>query len=351
MCKTRTLIFLCLLSLTCGSAGAGQPEADWIRVGTFIDWPESLRGGAPEFDPLPVPAEAGGMQLTSFSTPVEVIDAVAVLEETPEVVLPVAGEFQAYSTARTWHLLPEGILYPSYLAGEREPRFASQWLWERDRGQIWEAALGGRLGLIRKGTPGPDGQGFQFDVEGGVLLRIDPLQESDPLEAADFRAGLIGTWRRERWRYKTGYSHVSSHLGDEFLLNNPGFVRRNYVRDSILFGTIYDVTPDLQVYGEIAAAVIVASGGAEPLELQFGAQYRPACPTGFRGAPFAAINGHLRQEFNFGGSVNVQAGWAWKARSTALLRAGFQHYNGPSMQWSFFDRYESLTGMALWYDF
>jgi hypothetical protein len=212
-------------------------------------------------------------------------------------------------------------------------------------------ALGGRLGLIRHGTYGSDAEGFQFDVEGAALGRINPNLDSDPLEGTDYRAGFLGTWRRGPWRWKAGYYHLSSHAGDEYLLNNPFFVRRNYVRDSLIVGCTFDVRPDFQIYGEIANA-LGCSGDAEPWEFQFGAQYFPAYPTGFRGAPFAAINGHVRQDNDWMSSVNVEVGWAWRGRQSAsLLRAGFQHYNGPAMQWEFFDRHESLTGFGIWYDF
>ncbi|WP_437187321.1 DUF1207 domain-containing protein [Planctomicrobium sp. SH668] len=251
-----------------------------------------------------------------------------------------------------WQVMPQGLLYHSYLAGTREPRTQATWLWDRDRGLVWEAAVGGRFGVLRHGTFGPDGEGFQLDVEGAALVRIDPEQESD-LEAADFRAGFVGTWKKGQWRWKAGYSHVSSHVGDEYLIRNPTFVRDNYVRDSLLVGVTYDFNPKLQGYGEFAYAV-GAGGLAEPVELQFGVQYAPALfvDTGLRGAPFAAIHGHLRQEFNFSGSVNAEAGWAWRGGQTNhLFRLGVQHYNGHSMQWSFGNRYESMTGMGIWFDF
>lgn len=252
--------------------------------------------------------------------------------------------------AHGWQILPDGLLYHSYIAGEKEPRFASQWLWEKDRGRIWEAAVGGRWGLVRKGTYGTNAEGFQFDVEGAGLVRIDPESEDD-LEAADFRAGFIGTWRQGAWRWKTGYYHLSSHVGDEFLIKNPTFDRRNYVRDALLFGAMYNINLDLAVYGEYAYAAN-SNGGAEPGEIQFGVEYSPMLPMWRRGAPFAAINAHLREEYNFGGSVNVLAGWQWRGmESSRTFRFGFQHYNGPSMQYSFVNRYESLTGMGLWFDF
>ncbi len=261
----------------------------------------------------------------------------------------VADPFQGRPTG--WQLLPQGHLYHAYLAGEKESRMASQFLWDRDRGLVWDTALGGRWGLVRNGTYGADNpQGFQLDMEGAGLARVD-MGERQDLEAVDFRAGIIGTWRDGPWRWKTGYYHLSSHAGDEYLLRVPTFQRINYVRDAVLVGSVYDVTPDFQLYGEIAVA-LNHNGGAEPLELQFGAQYSPLAPRGPQGAPFAAINGHLRQEFNMGGSVNMMAGWQWRgAAGEQLFRMGVQHYNGPSMQWELFNQYESMTGMGIWYDF
>lgn len=272
------------------------------------------------------------------------------LEETADPQVYSIPEERVYVTDSGWQILPDGLLYHSYLAGTKEPRFASQWLSDQNRGMVWEAVVGGRWGLFRHGGEGPDAEGFQFDVIGAAFVRIDPEEESD-LEAADFNAGFVGTWHYGRWRYKLGYNHYSCHLGDEYVLKNLGLTRYNYVRDSILFGTMYDITPELQIYGEMYVA-LGTGGGAEPFEFQTGVQYSPAQATGIRGAPFFAVNGHFRQEHGGNGSVNAQAGWAWRGgKSNRLFRFGFQHYNGPSMQWSFVDRYENMTGMGLWFDY
>ena len=320
-------------------------QKEWVRAGTFVDWPDTLTARELPFKPTP----------SQRATPVRL----ETVEFAEQAALPVPESARMSTLAQAppcddceiWQILPDGLLFPSYLAGEKEPRFASQWLWEKDRGRIWEAAIGGRWGLFRHGTPGTrGGEGIQLDVEGAGLVRIDPEADQD-LEGVDFRVGSVLTWRRGRWRAKGGYYHISSHVGDEFLIDNPGFPRRNYVRDAFLIALMYDVTADLQVYGEFAGAWN-ANGGAEPGELQFGAQYAPAQGTGFQGAPFAAINGHLRQEFSYAGSVNVVAGWAWRgAQSNHLLRAGLQYYSGPSLQYSFFDEYESLTGLGIWFDY
>lgn len=250
----------------------------------------------------------------------------------------------------TWQLLPPGLIYKSYLAGEKEPRFASAWLYEKDRGVVWDIALGGRVGIFRYGTPGTfRPQGWQLDFEGAVFPRIDPDEHHD-LEASDYRVGIPLTWSRGSIAIKAGYFHISSHAGDEFILRT-GFNRINYVRDSLVLGIAHYPSNDTRVYFEIGYAPGV-SGGAEPLEFQFGAEYSPVGIVCCGGAPFAAINGHLREEVNFGGSVNIEAGWQWRGSvSNRLLRAGFQYFNGKSYMYEFFNTHEELTGFGIWLDY
>ena len=183
-----------------------------------------------------------------------------------------------------------------------------------------------------------------------VVARVDPKAVSSPLIAVDFRIGLLSTWRFGSNAFKAGYSHLSSHLGDEFLLSNPGFVRLNYVRDSGIVGWTHHLTPEAQVYGEVAYA-FGHEAGALPLEFQYGIQYSPRVP-GVFGAPFGGINGHTRQDFGYETSINVVAGWQWwSEQSNHTFRVGLQYYDGPSMQYSFVNKHETLTGWGLWFDY
>ncbi len=249
----------------------------------------------------------------------------------------------------TWQILPDGLLYRSYLAGEKEPRFASVWLNDETGLSVWEVALGGRVGIVRYGTWGTvDPQGFQLDIEGGALVRLNPDINTD-VEATDFRFGLIGTWRDGPWATKWGYYHISSHLGDEFLLRNPGFPRLNYVRDSAIAGVSYDVTPTVRLYGE-AAYAIGNQGGALPLEFQYGVEYSSRQTTWW--APFAGVNGHTREDNDWKTSINIVGGMQFRgAQSQRRLRLGVQYYEGPSLQYSFAGRHERLVGTGLWFDY
>ncbi len=250
-----------------------------------------------------------------------------------------------------WQILPSGLMYRSYLAGDKEPRFQFLPMVNTKGGSVLETAMGGRVGLLRYGTyDSMMPEGWQLDMEGGVLARLDAERQWD-LQAADFRVGFLSTWRQGPDSFKAGYYHISSHIGDEFLIANPGFVRLNYVRDSLIVGWTHDLTLDLQVYGEIGYAFNY-DGGALPLEFQFGAQYSPTCATGFRGAPFSAVNLHIREDYNFATSINLATGWQWRGmESDHRFRVGLQCFSGPSSQYSFGNQHETLLGGGVWFDF
>jgi hypothetical protein len=252
----------------------------------------------------------------------------------------------------TVQVMPLGLMYRSYLAGVKEPRFASVWSHDDQLGHLWDAALGGRLGLLRYGTQDAVfPEGWQVDIEGGSQSRLDPRAHSNPLLSVDFRIGIPVTFARGRWQFKTGYYHISAHLGDEYLLMNPDAHRLNYVRDAMLLGVGCFVTERLRCYAETAFAVGVADG-AEPWEFQFGADWAPARDTGVRGAPFLAVNGHLREEVDFGGNLVLQTGWAWRRHPRgSLFRIGVQYYNGKSEQYEYYDRDEARFGWGMWADF
>jgi hypothetical protein len=138
-------------------------------------------------------------------------------------------------------------------------------------------------------------------------------------------------------------------LQDEFLFDNPGFVRLNFSRDVLVLGHSYYLTDQLKIYGEAGFAFL--SDISLPWEFQVGLDFAPSGPTGIHGAPFFAINGHIREEVNFGGALTAQMGWAWVGNRGKMLRAGVHYYNGKSNEYSFFDRFEQQLGFGLWHDF
>lgn len=250
------------------------------------------------------------------------------------------------------HVLPDGLLYRSYIAGPQEPRFGSVLLYDISaREWRWDAMLGGRVGLFRRDTPDfLDIDSCQIDLEGAAIPRLNPHLKMD-VESTDFRFGLLWTALRDNVSYKIGYFHVSSHVGDEYLLKNPMFERRNFVRESFVFGRSSQVSPEVRTYGEFAWA-FMAGGGAKPIQLQTGAEYAPIATSAKRGAPFSAINLQLRQEVGYAAGTNLMTGWQWKGPDSGrAFRCGLQYFNGPTNQYEFLRRYDNQLGLGVWFDY
>ena len=247
-------------------------------------------------------------------------------------------------------LLPDALIYPSYLAGMKEPRLATMWVKDDNFDWVWDATLGGRAGLIRFGTNDPVlPEGVQLDVEGAVLLRLDTLHGRDMM-ANDFRCGVPLTFGNKRWQWKFGYYHLSSHMGDEYTLRT-GEPRINYVRDSIVLGVARRFYRDWRAYAETAWAFFTGEE-TQPWEFQFGVEYSPISPAhGFRGTPFFAINAHVFQEMNYNGYLCVQTGWQWRGRSNHLFRIGLQYLNGHDDLFEYHKRVTNKIGFGIWYDF
>jgi hypothetical protein len=249
-----------------------------------------------------------------------------------------------------WEFLPQGFLYHTYWASTAEPRLATRAINDLGGLNSLDSQIGGRIGILRFGNPDAE-EGFQLDLLGGANLRQNTDTYDWDMTGTDYRYDIPLTYRRGSHAWKFGFYHVSSHMGDEFLNYHPSIARIDYYRNSLYLGYSYYVTPEFRVYGEIDYAI--RHDFSEPWHLQFGFDWGPVQPTGVRGAPFLAINGHLREELGFGGNVSAQAGWAWKGKGlgAGTLRTGLHYYNGGSPQFSFYRESEQQLGWGLWYDF
>jgi len=259
--------------------------------------------------------------------------------------------FQPWNDAApwAWQVLPNGLIYHSYLAGVKEPRIATQWVYDSHSKWTWDTELGGRVGVVRYGNDDDEyPQGWQLDLEGAAFPRLD-LEHQEDLTSVDYRFGVPLTYGWGRYQAKFAYYHICAHLGDEFLLKNLRADRINYVRNGFAWGNSYYFTKNLRVYAE-ASWSFDCDGGAKPWEFQFGVEYSPA-PAGLHPRPFLAVNGDIRQEVDFGGNICVETGYQWRSTANHLFRAGLQYFAGKSDQYEFFRQYEEKVGLGLWYDF
>jgi hypothetical protein len=249
-----------------------------------------------------------------------------------------------------WQLMPPGLIWHSYLASPIEPRLSAIFLDDVGADTKFDGTVGGRVSLLRYGNSADyRPEGWELDVEGAAFIRQDLTQNSD-VDGYDFRVGIPITYGWGPYQMKISWFHTSSHLGDEFMLKHPTFVRLNYSRNAVVWGHSLFLTEDIRVYGEVEYAYWV-DGGAEPWHFQFGFEYSPVV-RGWRGAPFFAVNGQLRQENDFGGPFTLETGWQWRPpHGGQRIRLGFHYQTGPSNFYQFFRDSEEQIGFGLWYDY
>lgn len=69
--------------------------------------------------------------------------------------------------------------------------------------------------------------GWQVGLLAGVFAQFNLDAPSSDLINADYIVGIPVSWRHGGWSMRVRLYHQSSHVGDEFLLENPGFNRVN----------------------------------------------------------------------------------------------------------------------------
>jgi hypothetical protein len=99
------------------------------------------------------------------------------------------------------------------------------------------------------------GDKLQIDLDGCLWAVFDPCTYSSPLMNADYYVGIHVNYAFENWSARGRVFHISSHVGDEFLLNHPHFVRRNPSAEYLDFFISYQWFNDLRLYGGLGAVL------------------------------------------------------------------------------------------------
>lgn len=108
---------------------------------------------------------------------------------------------------------------------------------------------------------------LQIGIEAGIwsVFNIDPhpnLIGGTELVNTDFYCGIPLTYAINQWSFRFRIYHISSHLGDEYLENNPNIVRTNPSTESTDFYVCYQLSEAIRFYG--GPGVILHSDDSYP---------------------------------------------------------------------------------------
>lgn len=137
-----------------------------------------------------------------------------------------------------------------------------------------DRVLGSSIGAVSFGTEYPfyrwhgvNFWGYQGDLEVSIegclyaVFNMNPhppsgVTYSHELINADYYIGIPLTYAHDRWTYRLRLYHISSHLGDQYMVDHPGVTRRNLEFEAVDLKAAYQLTDTVQLYGGIGDYVI-----------------------------------------------------------------------------------------------
>lgn len=180
---------------------------------------------------------------------------------------------------------------------------------------------------------------LEFSLEGGVWAIFDPMTFSAPLIDADYYVGFPLTYAFGNWAFRLRGYHISTHIGDEFLLNHPEFDRRNPSAEFLDFFVSYYVTQDIRVYGGIGCVLSQDDSfkcsrvyGEAGMEVRlFEIAYWDFCDRLY-GAPFMGMHFRYRGDYENHLDQTYVLGYEWGKFSglERRLRLFLEYHDGYS---------------------
>ncbi len=250
--------------------------------------------------------------------------------------------------------LPRGLLFAPLHADPRWPHFSAAYRGYRTNNL--SAAFAGNFGetfsLYRNRAPF-NGQ-WEFVLQAGVFSLFDLSAVSLDLVNADYNVGILTTYRSGGFSGFLRLHHQSSHLGDEFLLNNPQIKRLNRSFEEIDIKLSYEWFSWLRTYGGAGYLVHRYLPDVKPVTTELGVELT---------SPGSFFNGSIRPVCYMDFQVNERANWAIAQSLMAGLRFEnarignrqlqllAEYFAGPSPNGQFYTQHAQWFGIGLHFYF
>ena len=247
------------------------------------------------------------------------------------------------------YALPEQVLFAPLIADPRQPRFSLSYQRYAISGQKFAAAnvaFGEYFGLAADflGLPGNS----QIGLQGAVFALFNLSTPSSDLINADYWIGIPLTYRDGPWSFLARVYHQSSHLGDEFVLDNPTVARVNLSYEEVITLISYE-WEKLRIYGGGGYIIHSEPRLARP-HWQVGTEF--VQPHVVQGLDFiAALDAQSSRELGWAKSFSLQAGFQFKHRGNRRIRLMIEHFDGHSPNGQFFQERLRYNGIGLYFRF
>jgi hypothetical protein len=253
---------------------------------------------------------------------------------------PSGPAVEAEVPRRGLELLPKGLLFAPLIADPRWPHFSAVYQRFVEDGRLRNAAivsLGETFSLLR-GPIGERGGAWEVGLQAGVFSLFDLDAPSTDLVNADYLVGFPFAYRLRNFPAMARFFHQSSHLGDEFLIENR-VERVNLSYEAIDLRLSYEITEWLRVYGGAGYIVRGDPDDLEPWSTQMGVEVRSPW-TFVNGTlrPLAAVDLQYREQNDWHADLSVRAGVQFEKLPIfdRRIQVLLEYFNGYSPNGQFY---------------
>lgn len=243
--------------------------------------------------------------------------------------------------------LPEDPpLFRPFMADPRQVTFSAGWRFNDNamtKDNI-DVSYGDCFPIYRWLDVGPWGGQLEVNIEGALWAVFNPCYDSAPLMNADYYGGMYFAYAIPNWQFRLRGYHISSHIGDEFLLNHPHFVRKNPSAEYLDFFISHDLTEEIRIYGGLGWVVAQDSSfHFDPFYSAIGAELRLLslgiidCREAIYGCPIFGM--HFRQSGDFKKHIDATYVLGYEfGKMTGLFRRWriyMEYHDGYSLEGQF----------------
>jgi Protein of unknown function (DUF1207) len=250
--------------------------------------------------------------------------------------------------------LPEGHLFRPLLADPRWPHFSASYNYHINDPVIRSAgtvSFGETIPLYR--TDAPIAGQVEFGLQAGVFAIFDLEAQSKDLDNADYYVAAMAAYRTGNVSALGRLFHMSSHLGDEYLLRTK-VERVNLSYEGVDLNLSYDLPFGFRLYGGGRVLFDQEPSDLKRFGTQGGVEFRsPQTFWGGRIRPIAAVDVQNHQENDWRADLSARAGIQFESvrvlgRNLQLL---VQYFNGHSPDGQFYKEKIEYIGLGVHFNF
>jgi hypothetical protein len=250
----------------------------------------------------------------------------------------------------TLRVFPRHSLFAPLSADPRWPRFTLGYQYYFGDSQfthVGTADAGASIAIVQQNRPGRGS--WEVGIQGGVFSIFDFGAPSNDLVNADYLGGITFTYAFDSFAFLTRFIHQSSHLGDEFLLNNE-VERINLSFEELSVLASYDPREWMRVYGGAGVIVRREPSNLDRWSLEGGIELRPVtASTKRRLQLLLALDLRFWQQSNWQPDASFVAGATLDPVGESSYRVDFiiRYYNGHSPNGQFFTQRIQTLGPSV----